>query len=115
MGQISSQEEKKHDGRQVKVLTIDQSIGADNYSSYRGIKSADSKNKDTTAGTKSNIKYEVKVPTHFEWNEGGKSVYLACSFSNWSQWFVMNKIDNKFEINLVRLLNTGITERCTSI
>ncbi len=47
---------------------------------------------------------DVKIPTAFEWKEGGNSVYITGTFSNWSQWFMMSKINNKFELNLVNLL-----------
>jgi hypothetical protein len=37
---------------------------------------------------------ETKVPTHFEWKEGGKVVYVSGSFSNWTHWLIMKKKDN---------------------
>jgi len=44
---------------------------------------------------------ETKVPTHFEWREGGKVVYISGSFSNWTHWFIMKKNENGvFEIVL---------------
>ena len=86
----------------------------DANSSYRGVKtsahcSANDLDKDVkaeqttdcqTIPEKIDPKY-VKIPTVFEWREGGNIVYITGSFSNWSQWFIMTKINNKFEICLV--------------
>jgi len=47
---------------------------------------------------------ELKIPTLFEWKEGGSMVYITGTFSNWSQWFIMSKINNKFELNLVNFI-----------
>ncbi len=44
---------------------------------------------------------DIKIQTSFEWQEGGNIVYITGSFSNWTQWFVMTKNNNKFEISLV--------------
>ncbi len=44
---------------------------------------------------------DIKIPTTFEWKEGGNIVYITGTFSNWSQWFMMTKTNNKFELNLV--------------
>jgi hypothetical protein len=43
----------------------------------------------------------IKIPTLFEWKEGGENVYVAGSFSNWNEWHVMDKINNKFVLTLV--------------
>ena len=45
---------------------------------------------------------ENKVPTKFEWKEGGDNVLLTGSFCNWNQKFVLNKNNstNFFEIIL---------------
>ena len=45
---------------------------------------------------------EKKFPTLFEWKEGGENVCVAGSFSNWNQWHVMKKINNKFVLTLVK-------------
>ncbi len=115
MGQVSSQVDKNDDKQEVTNIVIEQSIGADHISSYRGIKSNDS-GSNSEGETKSNSNEEIKIPTHFEWNEGGKCVYLTGTFSNWNQWFVMNKSkDDRYEITLVTLLNSGFTERKPSV
>ncbi len=47
--------------------------------------------------------YPKKVLTPFKWKEGGSTVYVTGSFSNWNQWFIMNKsetIPNEFYISL---------------
>jgi len=45
---------------------------------------------------------EIKIPTKFEWKDGGNIVLLVGSFNNWSQRFIMNKIsENIFELILV--------------
>ncbi len=45
---------------------------------------------------------EVKIPTIFEWKDGGNLVYVVGNFNNWGQRFIMNKIDEKnFELLLV--------------
>jgi hypothetical protein len=86
-------------------------------SSYKGIKSdnfslSDKKSKNSlrnqstecqTIPEKLDLK-DFKIPTLFEWNDGGNVVYITGNFSNWTQWFMMNKIDkNKFLLNLVNL------------
>ena len=35
-----------------------------------------------------------KVNTVFEWDEGGKNVYVTGSFCNWKQFFIMTKNEN---------------------
>jgi hypothetical protein len=85
----------------------------DSLSSYKGVKTetcSDGSNvimKDTTEsstiinnGEKNEVK-DNKVQTIFEWKEGGNSVYVTGTFSNWNQWFLMNRINNNFEITLV--------------
>lgn len=45
---------------------------------------------------------DVKIPTKFEWKEGGSAVFLTGSFNNWSQWFIMKRANgNNFELVLV--------------
>jgi len=52
---------------------------------------------------------EIKLPTKFEWKEGGRVVFLSGSFNNWSDWLVMNKLrENIFELVLVLLFNNYI-------
>jgi hypothetical protein len=47
---------------------------------------------------------DLKIPTLFEWKEGGENIYIAGNFSNWSQWHMMNKINNKFVLTLVYII-----------
>ena len=42
-------------------------------------------------GGNTNKKKIEKVNTVFEWDEGGKSVYVTGSFCNWKQFFIMTK------------------------
>jgi hypothetical protein len=43
---------------------------------------------------------DIKVPTHFEWKEDGHVVYVTGSFCNWGQKFLMNKVNNRFEVDI---------------
>ena len=43
---------------------------------------------------------DVKITTHFEWKDDGHVVYVTGSFCNWSQKFLMNKVNNRFELNI---------------
>jgi hypothetical protein len=86
----------------------------DSLSSYKGIKTIKDSDIDmikevsTKDGTEcqtisDNIELkDLKIPTLFEWKEGGENVYVAGNFSNWSQWHMMNKINNKFELIMVK-------------
>ena len=43
----------------------------------------------------------LKFPVIFEWDNGGKNVYVTGSFCNWKQFFLMKKEENgKFILNL---------------
>lgn len=54
-------------------------------------------------------KEDCKIPTKFEWKEGGNVVYVVGSFNNWSQWFIMNKVNGKsFELILVIVILLNI-------
>ncbi len=39
---------------------------------------------------------DKKIKTVFYWRCGGKIVYITGNFSNWNQWFLMNKDENGF-------------------
>lgn len=80
-----------------------------NSSSYAGIKSelsSDIMMKDTKESYKSNTNSEEKlekkkddyvdrkIKSVFYWRNGGKTVYITGNFSNWNQWFLMNKEEN---------------------
>jgi hypothetical protein len=93
----------------------------DNYSSYRGLKTdelTDGQNgqsiSDTSVGVptadKTNtteITQDYKIPTNFEWKEGGNVVYVTGSFSNWSQWFIMSRNASNGNFELVLELPKG--------
>ena len=99
-----------------EIQRIAGSIFQFNTSSYTGIKSevsSDIMMKDTKESNKSisaseeatmekKIEIEKKIKTRFYWKEGGNTVYITGNFSNWSQWFLMNKEDNKFSLVLVK-------------
>jgi hypothetical protein len=89
-----------------------------NTSSYHGIKSEASSDimmKDTKESNKSNTNseettekkiepeenHDKKIKTTFFWREGGNTVYITGNFSNWNQWFLMNKEENYFSLVLV--------------
>lgn len=68
------------------------------YSSYKGLKTETGTNQneksisnDTTSMVTTHEPIEMKVPTLFQWKEGGNMVYVAGSFSNWTQFFVMTR------------------------
>lgn len=79
-------------------------IKSDNFSSSNKESKNSARNQSTECQTipeKLDLK-DFKIPTSFEWDDGGNIVYITGSFSNWTQWFIMNKIDkNKFQLNLV--------------
>ena len=41
----------------------------------------------------------------FEWKEPANTVYLTGSFANWNHRFIMRKINDKFELLLVKFIN----------
>lgn len=119
--QNSSNPERKKEKKEILIETknrMDTSYGKietkENNSSYKGIKtcgdfSANDLEKDPKEELTTECQTipenldakEIKIPTAFEWKEGGNIVYITGTFSNWSQWFIMTKINNKFELNLV--------------
>ena len=98
-----------------KKNSTDSGFFKDNISSYKGVKtdqssaSAHSLDKESTnevtdtetGETNEPVQREQKVPTAFEWKEGGANVYLTGSFCNWNQKFLMNGAGMKFELTLV--------------
>lgn len=97
----------------------------DSNSSYKGVKTTtgdnsnsdfekDQKTEETsetiTIQEKIDIK-DIKIPTLFEWKEGGSIVYITGNFSNWSQRFMMTKSNNKFELILVLKIITFLFYR----
>jgi hypothetical protein len=113
--QVSSQGDNKKIDHLKDKETDTISIVKDTYSSYKGLKTelSDQPNKETkdtnTSDSMTTLKQEsgrpedIKVSTNFEWREGGQAVYVTGSFSNWTQWFVMNRnpMTNFFELTLV--------------
>ena len=77
-----------------------------NSSDYTGIKT--SKNQETSEEEKSTDysnneeKYKKRVPTFFEWKDGGETVFITGSFCDWNQRFILNK--NKYTDNFDLLL-----------
>ena len=51
---------------------------------------------------------EIKIPTIFEWKEGGKNVLITGSFCNWAHQFAMNKNNNNNNFELLLYLPKGI-------
>ena len=51
---------------------------------------------------------EIKIPTVFEWKEGGKNVLITGSFCNWAHQFAMNKNNNNNNFELLLYLPKGI-------
>lgn len=121
--QNSSNPDRKREKRDMVIETKNNpnnnsnfqiSSNPDTNSSYKGVKtsahcSSNELDKDVkaeqttdcqTIPDKIDLK-EIKIPTVFEWREGGNIVYITGSFSNWSQWFIMTKSNNRFEISLV--------------
>ena len=77
-----------------------------NSSDFTGIKT--SKNQETSEDEKSTDssnneeKYKKRVPTLFEWKDGGETVLITGSFCDWNQRFILNK--NKYTDNFDLLL-----------
>ena len=77
-----------------------------NSSDFTGIKT--SKNQETSEEEKSTDysnneeKYKKRVPTFFEWKDGGETVFITGSFCDWNQRFILNK--NKYTDNFDLLL-----------
>jgi len=98
-------------------------INTKESSSYRGIKTIYNENSEkntielnsnkdkrtekttdcTSITTNICVDYSTfKIPFIFHWTEPAGVVYLTGSFSNWTQWFMMNKIGyDKFDLTLV--------------
>lgn len=73
----------------------------DNTSSYQGVRTETTESggkKSVSGGSTTSEKpektpepQEVKIPTLFEWKEGGNMVYVTGSFCSWTQFFIMSK------------------------
>ena len=83
-------------------------IEDENMSDYYGLQTSQSENNENLDNCSKNnldtrrnsqIKEEKtitseksdKMPTTFEWDKGGKNVYVTGSFCNWKEFFLMNK------------------------
>jgi hypothetical protein len=124
--QNSSNSDKKREKNEIIFGTKEDSnqnfcniiSNPDTNSSYRGVKTtveSSTNNLDKNMINKEELTTEcqtipdkidlkdIKIQTYFEWKDGGNIVHITGAFSNWSQWFIMNKINNKFELNLVNI------------
>lgn len=111
MGQSQNHSEKHHEIiSDLEYKKLDDNLR--DYSSYKGIRSdTDSSHnrKQTNENTSSkseNIQVENPndlVESIFIWNEGGNEVFVTGSFSNWKQWFALEKIGGSFRLKLLLL------------
>lgn len=115
--QTTTSNEKKREPKEIIINTSKSNIQSSGYLSnfsYKGVKTdagssqnsqdiKESMTETSTAAEKQADIKEAKVPTTFVWKEGGRSLYITGSFSNWTQWFVMTKINNNFELTLVNI------------
>jgi hypothetical protein len=58
--------------------------------------------------TNNNNSNELKIPTFFEWKEGGNNVIITGSFSGWGHRFAMNKNEKTNNFELLLYLPKGI-------
>lgn len=93
-----------------EIYSINKGIKANTDTDARSSNMDKSISNDTTSVVTANEKpeFEVKVPTLFEWKDGGNLVYVTGSFSNWTQWFVMTKNPKSGFFELVLDLPRGI-------
>ncbi len=127
MGSQYSSEKKGKDKKIINELNCKDS-GLESGTSYQGVISdrssvvecenkildsdrsnsefLENKNTEKSKLNQSNNSDQSKVKkalTRFTWTDGGNMVYVTGSFSNWTQWFLMNKSEknlNEFEISL---------------
>lgn len=128
MGSNSSSSSKKKENQIIRV-NFDRksekkndlfSLFQINTSSYTGIKSDISsqinvkENKESFKSmtlseeiVEKKLEYQItdqKIKTTFYWKEPGNTVYITGNFSNWSQWFLMNKKGKEYSLILVKSL-----------
>lgn len=93
---LKSQEEKKSTNEMIDSPLLVR----DTSSSYQGVRTetTDSNKKSKSGGSTTSEKYserkeaqDQKIPTLFEWKEGGNMVYITGSFCGWTQFFIMAK------------------------
>lgn len=85
----------------------------ENHSSYQGIKTETTDSKGSISGGSLRSKdddennnnaqphHDAKLPTVFEWREGGNTVYVTGTFCGWTQFFIMSKQSNgSFQLTL---------------
>jgi 5'-AMP-activated protein kinase regulatory beta subunit len=115
-----SNSEKIEEGNGNEGSTLDfTAYIRDNLSNYEGIRSDDenieeeneyedtNENQNNSSSSSSSIKDEEKdnsnekIPTTFQWKEGGNTVYVTGSFCGWQQFFIMSKNeDGNFSLTL---------------
>ena len=74
-------------------------------SSYKGVKTDTTSlndNSEKNENNDENISNEIKIPTLFQWKEGGNNIVITGSFCGWSRQFSMlkNKNNNFYEVLL---------------
>jgi len=80
-----------------------------NYSSNFSKSNSSSTNEKNIKKIEEDISQEeIKIPTLFEWKEGGKNVLITGSFCNWAHQFAMNKNVNNNNFELLLYLPKGI-------
>lgn len=98
--QSSKSQEEKKSTNEISDLPC---LIRESSSSYQGVRSetTDSNRKSVSGGSTTSEKFsekreqqEQKMPTLFEWKEGGNIVYITGSFCGWTQFFIMTKQPN---------------------
>lgn len=111
MGQSQNHSEKHQEiTNDLQYKKLDDNLR--DYSSYKGIRSeTDSShirkrtNENTSSRSENNQNENSHdlVETVFTWNEGGSEVFVTGSFSNWKQWFALEKTGTIFRLKLLLL------------
>ena len=92
------EEENISDFYGFKTSSTERDESIDNYSkcNFYTKKSGQNKGESTITSEKSD-----RIPTTFEWDNGGNNVYITGSFCNWKQFFLMKKnSEGKFLLTL---------------
>ena len=101
----NKKEKNKNNNKGNNTLSIDYN----DSSSYKGVKTeTTSININSQSGNSStsdkveNISNDIKIPTLFQWKEGGNNIVITGSFCGWSRQFSMlkNKNNNFYELLL---------------
>lgn len=86
-------------------------FGGKDFSSYKGVRTdmemsssgkAESNTKDTNTpqSQQTNTVSNELVDVTFFWNQGGNDVFITGSFAQWTQWFMLEKKNEVFYIQL---------------